>query len=84
MDTKVVNIPLSAMNLWFWMLEESDSKILSEQSQNILLALFDTLEQARAYRIELEAQQFSLKNLCADLDEESKKNVYQLTWELAS
>lgn len=84
MDTKAVNIPLSAMNLWFWMLEESDSKILSEQSQNILLALFDTLEEARAYRIELEAQQFSLKSLCAEMDEETKKNVYQLTWELAS
>ncbi len=84
METQEVNIPLSAMNLWFWMMDESEDAILREQSQNILEALFDDLAQARAYRAQLESEQFTLKHLCSGMDKDEMDWVKAHSFEFAN
>jgi len=44
-----VEIPLKALKLWFWMLDDSGEPKLEKQSEQALLNLFDSVPSARRY-----------------------------------
>lgn len=44
-----IEIPVRAVKLWFWMLDDSGEPKLAEQSERALLSLFADLDSAREY-----------------------------------
>lgn len=44
-----IEIPVKAVKLWFWMLEDSGEPKLEEQSEQALLSLFNNLDAAKEY-----------------------------------
>lgn len=65
MKEQNVKISLSTLDVLFWMLDDSKLSRLQEKSLKVLKAAFGTIEQARQYRSEAEAQQFRLTHICA-------------------
>ena len=59
-----VDMSQSTLNMLFWMVEESNSTNLELQGERLLDKLFGSLDAARQYRSEKEAQQFSLTHIC--------------------
>ncbi|BDX08538.1 hypothetical protein [Planctobacterium marinum] len=59
-------ISLSTLDVLFWMLDDSHLKNLQEKSTKVLTAAFGTIEEARRYRSEAEAQQFTLSHICSN------------------
>lgn len=60
---KDVNVSQSTLDVLFWMLEESHSATLEQQGAKLLCSHFGSLETARKYRSEKEAQQFLLNHI---------------------
>ena len=50
-----VEIPLNALKLWFWMLEDSGEPNLASQSEDALLSLFSDIESAKNYLLARQA-----------------------------
>lgn len=46
-----VEIPVNALKLWFWMLEDSGEPNLEAQSERALLSLFKDLDTAKRYML---------------------------------
>lgn len=42
-------VPVNALKLWFWMIDDSGEPNLAEQSERALLTLFNDIESARNY-----------------------------------
>lgn len=57
------DISLSTLNVLFWMVDDSGLPRLQAKGQGILLSLFDSMEEAREYRTEIESRQFRLSSL---------------------
>lgn len=60
-----LTISKSKLDMLFWMLEDSHSSSLQSQSVRVLLTHFESLEAARKFRSEQEAQQFLLSHIFA-------------------
>lgn len=50
-----VEIPLNALKLWFWMLEDSGEPNLASQAEDALLSLFSDIESAKNYLLARQA-----------------------------
>ena len=46
-----VEIPINALKLWFWMLEDSGEPNLAAQSEQVLLSLFNDLDTAKRFML---------------------------------
>lgn len=71
MHSQLINVSLSVVNVWFWMMEESNDSVLVDQSKSILNTLFGSIQNAEQYRANLEAEQFLMKNICENWEQVS-------------
>lgn len=47
------NISKKMVNVWLWMLDESDDQKLEQQAEKLLLTLFASISEARVFSQEL-------------------------------
>ena len=66
MNNTESQISLSTLDVLFWMLDDSRLKNLQEKSTKVLTSAFGSIEAARKYRSEAEAQQFTLSHICSN------------------
>lgn len=64
--TQSTQISLSTLDVLFWMLDDSSLQNLQIKSTKVLTAAFGSIEEARKYRSEAEAQQFTLSHICSN------------------
>ncbi len=64
---KDVKLSVNTMDVLFWMLDESKLMNLKEKSEKVLLTAFGSIAAAREYRSAVEAQQFTLSYISANL-----------------
>ena len=59
-------LSVSTLNLLLWMFDDSGLERLKQKSAKVLLSQFESIEAARRYRSDQEAQQFMLSSIEAN------------------